>query len=391
MCLKGSTNSRFGRLAAGLALLLATGCGQNLPPVALRPAVVGTADLTQLTRRHPAWSAVAAIDRTLARLPASAPPSAAAPIVAVLPRSPIVPVSTPRLALENEGRRLARAQQVQLARQRARLEVARRLQIERRREEWEQEGDARAAQAFQKAQADYAARYGSLAADRLAQWLNLRLQVTALEKLVLKPSLWFFSLPPTPAHPEYRAQWERDRHELDDKRAQLVALNAEWTNLQARREAEHIAALARAGGVKAAYVNAQAVDLETALQSADAARMDAQKQLLTRQRAELLQAGQLLSASKNAPVPALGAQSLILLDGSAKQSGGQNERAEIVRARLQAQRAHWTALLSDETRAAALDAAQRRGWSIRFGPARPGLPDLTPRLANALAADVWKS
>lgn len=389
MCLKGSTNSRFGRLAAGLALLLAAGCGQA-PPAAPRLALVGTADLSRLTRRHPAWSAVSVIDRTLARLPASAP-SVAAPIVAVLPRPPVVPAAAPRLALENEGRRLARAQQAQLARQRERLEVARRLQIERRREEWEQEGDARATQAFQQAQADYAARYGSLAADRLAQWLNLTLQVAALEKIVLKPSLWFFSLPPTPAHPEYRAQWERDRRELETRRAQLVALNAEWTDLQARREAEHIAALARAGGIKADFVNAQAAGLETALQRADAARMDAQKRLLTRQRAELLQAGRLLSASQSAPVPTPGAQSLVLSGGSAKQSGGQNERAEIVRARLQAQRAHWTALLSDETRAAALDAAQRRGWSIRFGPARPGLPDLTPRLADALAAGVWKS
>lgn len=389
MCLKGSTNSRFGRLATGFALLLAAGCGQK-PPAALRPALVGTADLSRLTRRHPAWSAVSVIDRTLARLPASAP-SAAAPIVAVLPRSSVVPAAAPRLALENEGRRLARAQQAQLARQRERLEVARRLQIERRREEWEQEGDARATQAFQQAQADYAARYGSLAADRLAQWLNLTLQVAALERIVLKPSLWFFSLPPTPAHPEYRAQWERDRRDLETRRAQLVALNAEWTDLQARREAEHIAALARAGGIKANFVNAQAAGLEIALQRADAARMDAQKRLLTRQRAELLQAGQLLPASKSASGPTPGAQSLVLSGGSAKQSGGQNERAEIVRARLQAQRAHWTALLSDETRAAALDAAQRRGWSIRFGPARPGLPDLTPRLADALAAGVWKS
>lgn len=367
-------------LAAAFAL---GGCGHGArTPAPLPPPVRGHADLEALVHRHPGWKGVQQFDQALVRLQYAAthPVPSLTPDTGLGTLPPVdaemAPTSVP--ALQAEAQRLSGVQTTQIARLRTQLAQNRERQIAQERESWIKEAQLTYEKAVAAVQAAYARRVARLTSERDVQSVNLTLQIRALEKIV---NGWDNSVPPTPELNQAKA-------DLVQKRAALAALDASQSASFVAARASRDQALAQARGVRDAFVQAQTVTRESSLKAADEGQIAAFSAGLSAQRLSLLRDVQAFRASSVPAAGNLGAQALPPEAGGRGGPALANLRA--ARSRLIAQRARWIAFLYDDTRAAALDVAERRRWIVSFDSAHPQGQDLTAPLGEALTKAVWK-
>lgn len=358
------------------------GCAQHRTPAPPPPPVRGHADLDVLVRRHPGWKGVLQFDQALARLTdAAIRPAPVLPFDAALGTLPPVDAAmapTPVPALEAEGRRLSGVEKAQVARLHVRLARNRSRQLAQERESWVKAAQKVYTRSVAVAQSSYAQRVARLTSERDARSVNLILQIRALEKIV---NGWDKAIPPTP-------ELNKAKVDLAQKRAELAALDASQTAGLVEARASRDRALTQAGLAREASVQAQAQARETLLKAQDEAQVSAFTAGLSAQRLSLLRAALAFRAASVPSAGNLGAQSL---PPEAAEAGGPAEASlRAARSRLVAQRTRWIAFLYDDTRAAALDVAERRRWIISFGPGHPQEQDLTAPLAQALTTAVWK-
>lgn len=390
-CLSGLTasrNQRSGRWAlCALALSLsAAGCGQA-GHVAPLKTVRGYADLDILVRHHPGWVGVARYDLALTRLRnASVRVSdlQGDPSLAVLeaPDAPL-PQIAPGVA-QGERLQLEAVRRTQIARLRARRAQARQAQVALLQDAWRQQADTDYALAARRAQGAYLRQVRRAAGDREARRLNLSLQIKALTDTL---AAWKTSPPPAPRLRQAQAA-------LAQRQTELAALESARALELRTAGAARSQALAQAQAARLAFVQAQTHQKLAALEAQDSGQVAAFEARLAKQEQALLAAQAAQAPVLVAPAGSLSAEALppaphapALLPGSAARSEAQLQSAQT---HLLAQRARWIAFLYDDTRAAALDAAQQQHWIVTFGRTGPGVP-LTGPLAQILATRIWKT
>ena len=213
--------------------------------------------------------------------------------------------------------------------------------------------------------------------------LPLQLQRVNVEQLTRTVKNWSLSPSAAPELKVVRARLARAEADLD----QMLADRVQAATSAQLRQAE---AATRVSNARVAYVLTQTTQRETALRADDERLIAAQRRRLTvQQAAAMREAGTQMSAL----VPSSGslaAQTLPTGPEAARALLSQESLA-VAATHLRVQRARWIAFLYDDTRAAALDEARKRGWQLNFTPPRPDEQDLTMPLAQALAHGTWRS
>ncbi len=361
--------ARVNRLAfAGLGLLVCgAGCAVHTAPKAPR-TVYGCVDLNRLVRSRPGWDGLQRYDAALARLDAEArdlPPAGQPdPKLAVLPAlSAGKGTETTGEDTAQIGRRLSAVETSLLASLDSRRKMARAEQVRRQQELWRRS----ARRLF-----PVPARTAEIGSDLTLQLLQAN--VATLTQTLLH---WDNSVPPAPKLVRLRKKVEADR-------ARLEALIA------ARIQMREAARVARADAIKQNrqarldYVATQGGALEARLQQEDIRALSSRTRRLGSERQALLLA---LAAPESISVPAAGNAGALALPRSsnALPPSLSADSLRAARAGLLAQRGRWVQYLYDDTRASALDAAEKKHWNITFGPPRPGDRDLTTNLEQALS------
>lgn len=377
-CLKRLTN----KTALFLAATALAGCHAQTKPAPPEPVY---ANLGVLARTDPGWAGVALYDRMLTRLRASVTGARAGlfqPIPAL--RLSALPgldlpggaFALPQATLEQQRRLLAQLELTQVERLRERRAQSREQQLRVQQRVWQREAQVRYARAVAAAQAQFAQNYGEAFAADSARRLNLTLQIHALQKTVVQ---WSQSKPPTP-------RLDLARRQLASREAELARLASAQTGAIAALMRARATAIAQASADSVAYMQQQRAELEARLQTLDEVAITQQRALLAHQTSALLSRERQLVA---AAVPTAGTLGPLSLPSAAVTLPAAGLRQ--AEARLQAQRARWVRGVYDETRAAAQDAAQQRGWRVNFLPGRRGEPDRTSQLAALLASRIWRS
>jgi len=372
-----STSRRLLRLL-GPALLgpaLLGGCATHTRPVP-PPPIRGYVNLDALTRRHPGWSGVGRYDAALRRLgaaaralpPADRPDQKIATLPALPPAAGEDGAALPTAAVSQAGNRLTAVQRSLLDGLRSRREMARADQIASRQDGW-----------LREARQQY-----PIPTERAAIQPDLALQLLQANVEALTKTLdgWKEAVPPAPKRETLRAKVEAERARLQA----LIAARVQARDAaQARQEVE----IRRLQEARTAYVQTQADSLESRLRDGDARFLAGQQARLTQQRTALLGA---LARPAPVSVPVAGdagARSLSAGPGAGQAAFAGKSLAE-AGTHLSAQRARWVRHLYDDTRAAAQDTADQQNLDVTFGPPRPGDRDLTPTLAQAMKAGVWR-
>lgn len=369
-----------------LACLLA-GCGPHAARTARIVPQRGYADLDVLVRSHPGWPGVAQYDLALTRLRNASvrldrPAEDAA--LATLPAADTTSPPSPAALVRGQVRQLEAVRQAQVARVRARRALARQRQFAPLREAWQREADAEYTQQARRAQGEYLRGVRRTLADRDAQRLNLALQIKALQDIVTG---WKASTPPTPRLAQARRALAAklvQAAQFDNARAALLRTTADT-----RR-----AAIAQAAAARDLFVQQRTTQKEAALRVQDEHQTRLFAQSLIAQEQALLHSQ---AAQATTPVlPAGPLQAEALPPGrtapalSASSAAKSLRQLRMAQTRLVAQRARWIAFIYDDTRAAALDAAQKRHWTVAFAKAGPGTAFTAP-LARILASQGWKT
>ncbi len=386
-CSSASTASRLlGSTCFALAFAL-SGCGLHPARVAQITPRQGYADLDVLVRSHPGWPGVAQYDLALTRLRNATvrlDSPAADSALAVLPADNAAAPPSPTALARGEAQQLEATRQAQVARVRERRALARQRQLAPLKAAWQREADAEYARQARRAQGAYLRRVRRTLADRDVQRLNLSLQIKALQDIV---SGWKASTPPTP-------RLAQARKDLLQKQAQLAQLETARSQALLAAGTERSTVIAQAARVRDTYVQRLTSQKEAVLLAQDERQTEVFAQSLVRQEQALLKSQAVQAAVPVAPAGPLGAEALpaghtppALSPGSTAKSLRQLQMAQT---RLLAQRARWLAFIYDDTRAAALDAAQKRHWSVTFAKTGPGMA-LTAPLAKILAFQGWKT
>ncbi len=347
----------------------------------------GYADLDVLVRSHPGWPGVAQYDLALIRLRHALVrldrPADNAEL-AVLPADNAAALPSPAVFARGAKQQLEAVRLAQVARVRERRALARQRQLAPSREAWQREARAEYVRQARLAQGVYLRRVRATLADRDVQRLNLSLQIKALQDIVAG---WKASTPPTP-------RLTQARKDLAQKQAQLALLETERSQALQFALVERHAMIRQAAAKRDAYVQQLTGQKEAALRMQDEQQTRVFAQSLVRQEQELLQSQSVQATAPVTPAGSLGADALpsgrnlpALSPGSTAKSLRQLQMAQT---RLLAQRARWVAFIYDDTRAAALDAAQKRHWTLSFAKTGPGLA-LTAPLAQILALQGWKT
>ena len=381
-----TANKRALSLCLALVCALA-GCAPRHARQAHILPVQGHADLDVLVRSHPGWPGVAQYDLALTRLRNASvrldrPNEDAA--LAVLPAAEASAPPSPAVLARGEQQQLEAIGRAQVARVRERRALARQRQLAPLRAAWQREADAEYARQARRAQGLYLRRVRRLLSDQDVQRLNLSLQIKALQDIVAG---WKASTPPTP-------RLTQSRKELAQKQARLTQLNTARSGELGAAVADRRVAIAQAAGARDAYVQRLTGQKEAALLAQDERQTRAFAQSLARQEQALMQSQAAQAALPVAPAGPLDAEALPAQRSPAALSAGSAAKSlrqlRMAQTRLRAQRARWVAFLYAATRAAALDAAQKRHWSVVFARTGPGAA-LTAPLAKILALQGWKT
>ncbi len=356
-----------------LACLGGAGCGshrQAAPKTAPAP-VKGYVNLETLVRRHPGWDGVGRYDAALKRLDRA---------VSGVPGTPVTPaVTLPPLAALPPGQNvstggdaqaathLRAVQQSLLAGIRARRALARDEQIARQRSLWRRE----ARQLFP---------VPTQSTDVVPDF-NLQLLRVNVKALTQTLENWKLSMPPTPRLDALRVKVEADRN-------RLLALIASREKAVRDKLDTYEAQRRDLRAARLSYVEAQADALSARLEREDARALAAQQARLSGQRAALLTA---LARPVPMTVPAAGTLGQVTLPSApgAARAALSASALRAARTRLEAQRTRWLRYLYDDTKAAAEDAAERRHWTITFGPPSASQRDLTGSVTEALQSGPW--
>ncbi len=352
-------------LACLCLLALCGGCAETAKPAP--PKIVsGYADIDALVRSRPGWAGLTRYDDALARLDAAARSLPAAG------RADAAPAFLPALRAGGpsslpggggqSGAGLSATEASLVGSLADRRRMARAEQVRRQQELWRR--DAR--------------RLFPLPARAAEIGMDLDVQLLEANIAALSRTLahWDNSAPPSPKLTALRQTVARDR-------ARLEALRAERTGTREAARAAYAAALREARQARIDYAAAQGAALSARLEAEDRRALGLRAERLDGERRALLRA---LAAPEPVAVPPAGEAGLIALPrgpGAAAALSAGSLRA--ARAGLLAQRGRWAQYLYDDTRAAALDAAAKNHWALTFGPARPGLRDLTADLKQALS------
>lgn len=377
--LKPSINKRW-LLAALLAL--ASGCGPgNRAGVHTVVPLNGYADLSRLAPLNPAWKQVKAIDAALARLHGVPDAPGVQPAeAATLPAMGIQAPAIPAPPLTRRRGRLNGIVLTQVQRFRQRRSAARRLEVNRRRQLSEQQARQVYEAAARTIQTEYAARFANAGRAEAAQETNLRLREAAL----LTQERAFTLAQSAPILVQIR-------RDLAAVRAQLAQLDQARSRAVQAAQATRDASFQQAAETRTASVNEETARAE--------ARLLAEDERLAQLEKDRLRA---VIASLPPPrygipvVPTAGTVATITLPlpsaAPAPQTAWELDQSAAV-ARLTVQRARWIALITDDTRVAAQDAARARKWTLRFSgtPSHGAGRDLTGALAEALQTGVWKT
>lgn len=356
-----------------LACLGGAGCAshrQAAPQTASAPQK-GYVNLETLVRRHPGWDGVGRYDAALTRLDravSGVPGTPATPAVTLPPLAALPPGQGVSQGGDAQAAAHLRAvQQSLLAGIRARRALARDEQIARQRSLWRRE----ARQLF-----PVPTQPTDVVPDFNVQLLrvNVRTLTQTLEN-------WKLSTPPTPRLDalHLKVQADRDR---------LLALIAEYEAAVQGRQNTHDAQVRSRREARLSYVEAQADALSARLEREDAGALAAQQARLSAQRAALLTA---LARPVPMTVPAEGSLGQVTLPSApgAARAALSASALRAARTRLEAQRTRWLRYLYDDTKAAAEDTAERRHWTITFGPPPAGQRDLTGPVTEALQSGPW--
>ena len=373
-------------LCAVLVCALA-GCGPRHGGSGRIATRQGYADLDVLVRSHPGWSGVAQYDLALTRLRHASVrldrPAEDAQLALLPADDPQAPPS-PAALMWGEKQQLDKIRQAQVAQVRERRALARQRQLAPLKEAWQREADADYTRYVRRAQRDYLRGVRQTLARGDVQRLNLSLQIKALQDIVTG---WKASAPPTPR----LAQARRD---LTTKLAQAAQLDGERAATFRAAEAKRNGEIAAAAVFRDGYVRHLAGQKEAVLQMQDERQTEAFARALVKQEQALLASQSVQVVVPVAPAGSLDAEVLpanrpapALSSGSAAKSLRQLQMAQT---RLLAQRARWVAFLYDDTRAAALDAAKKRHWTVAFGKTGSGMA-LTAPLAQILSSQGWKT
>lgn len=360
-----------------LALLLAcfggAGCGshQGAAPRAASAPVKGYVNLETLVRRHPGWDGVGRYNAALIRLDravSGVPGTSATPAVTLPPLAALPPDRS--LSAGGDAQTAAHLRAVQqslLAGIRARRALARDEQIARQRSLWRRE----ARQLFP---------VPTQSTDVVPDF-NLQLLRVNVKALTQTLENWKLSTPPTPRLDALRVKVEADRD-------RLLALIASREKAVRDKQDTYEAQVRDLRAARLSYVEAQADALSSRLGREDAVALAAQQARLSGQRAALLTA---LARPVPMTVPAEGTLGQVTLPSApgAARAALSASALRAARTRLQAQRTRWLRYLYDDTKAAAEDAAERRHWTITFGPPSAGQRDLTGPVTDALKAGPW--
>jgi len=343
--------------------------------------------LDVLVRSHPGWPGVAQYDLALTRLRNASvrlDRPAEDAVLAVLPADTATAPPSPVALVRGEAQQLEAVRQAQVAQVRERRALARQRQIALLQEAWRREARAAYVRQAREAQGIYLRRVRETLADNDARSLNLSLQIKALQDIVAG---WKASTPPTPRLTQARA-------DLAQKQAQLAQLETARSQALQTALAERHAAIARAAAERDASVQRLTGQKEAALRLQDERQTRAFAQSLVRQEQALLKSQSVQAAVPVAPAGPLGAEALPPARSAPALSPGSTAKSlrqlQMAQTRLLAQRARWLAFIYDDTRAAALDAAQKRHWTVTFAKAGPGIA-LTAPLAKILASQGWKT
>ena len=363
-----STSSLF-LLAAGLTLgPLLSGCASRQSAKTAPPPVPGTVNLDLLVRQNPGWTGVGRYDVALQQLrAASSGVSLTGGAGAALPAwSGTMPTGARTLtpgAISETAVRLSSVQNALLTTQRMRREAATAEAL-------------RSARALARREA----RQKFLVPEREVRLgSDLELQILQANVVTLTRTLdhWKQSTPPTPRLDAVRANIEADR-------AKLIALIDTRLRERASAQTSRAAQVQGVRDARAAYVQAQVDTLAARLQAEDARFLAERRLSLAQQQSALLTA---LARPAVASVPIVGSAGAVVLPGAPLHASG--EALAAAEDRLKAQRLRWVRFLYEDTRAAAQDAAERRNWTVTFGPARAGARDLTQPMAQALESSIW--
>lgn len=347
----------------------------------------GYADLDVLVRRHPGWGGVAQYDLALSRLRNASVrldrPNEDAQL-AVLPADNAAAPPSPAVLTRGEARQMEAVRQAQVRRVRERRALARRQRIALEKQAWQVAAEAEYVREARRAQGEYLRRVRRTLADRDVQRLNLSLQIKALQDIVTN---WKASTPPTP-------RLAQARTDLAQKQALLAQLEGARSEALRAAYAERHAAIAQAKAVREASVQRLAQQKEAELLGQDERQTQSFAQSLAQQEQALLQSQ---SAQAVVPVAPAGSLEAELLPAnrpaaalSAQSAAKALRQLAMAETRLRAQRARWVAFIYDDTRAAALDAAQKRHWIVSFAKVGPGQAFTAP-LAQILTSQGWKT
>lgn len=361
-----STRNRIALL--GITLLLG-GCASKTVPTPPR-VVNGYVSLPALVRTRPGWAglaqydaALARLDRTVSGLPAA---GTANPKLALLPAlQPSSARSAGAVPGEGAAQRLAAVQESLTGSLEERRRMARAEQIRRQQALWRRE----ARRLF-----PVPARTTELSSDLTLQLLEAN--VAALTQTL---NHWDTSMPPAPKLVALRIKVEADR-------SRLQALIAGRIRTRDAARAARLEAVRSMREARVDYAAAQGAALSARLLAEDTRVLAAQSSRLTAQRLQLLVA---LSRPEGAEVPVSGNAGALSLPRGPLAVRPSLSAASLAAARatLLAQRGRWSRYLTDDTVAAARDAAGQKNWNITFGPPRRGDQDLTAEMARALARD----
>ena len=363
------------RRSAALLLTCLAGAGCGSPPKAVPQTasapVSGSVNLETLVRQHPGWDGVGRYDAALTRLDravsgvpgASATPAVTLPALAALPLDRTGGAGGDAQAAAH----LRAVQQNLLAGIRARRALARAEQIARQRSLWRRE----ARQLFPV----------PTQSTQVVPDFNLQLLRVNVRALTQTLENWKLSTPPTPRLNALRVKVEADRD-------RLLALISSREKAVQDKQNTYEAQVRDLRTARLTYVEAQADALSARLEREDARALAAQQARLSAQRAALLTA---LARPVPTTVSAEGTLGQVTLPSApgAARAALSASALRAARTRLQAQRTRWLRYLYDDAKAAAEDAAERRHWTITFGPPSAGQRDLTGPVTEALNAGPW--
>ncbi len=346
------------------------GCAPKTSP-APRRVVNGYLRLPALVRTRPGWAGLAQYDAALARLDRTALtlPSAgpADPKLATLPALPLGSAQSAGAAPGSAAaaQRLAAVQESLTGSLGERRRLARAEQIRRQQALWRRE----ARRLF-----PVPARTTELSSDLTLQLLEAN--VAALTQTL---NHWDNSVPPAPKLVALRIKVEADR-------SRLQALIAGRVRTRDAARAARLEAVRSMRQARLDYVASSGAALSARLLAEDTRVLAASEARLTAQRLQLLGA---LARPEGAEVPVSGNAGALALPRGPLEVRPALSAASLAAARatLLAQRGRWNQYLTDDTVAAARDAAAQKNWNITFGPPRRGDRDLTAEMARALAKE----